>query len=151
MKRDYPDHPIVAVGVVVLKGDEVLLIRRGKEPKSSEWSIPGGAQILGETVREAAVREVLEETSVHLKNIQPLEVVDFIDRDKENYIRHHYTLVDFVAEYDRGDLKAGDDAREARWVAVRDLTQYTLWSETIKIIYSARKQIRDKKETYDSP
>jgi len=143
MNRDYPDHPIVAVGVVVFKGDEVLLVRRGKEPKATEWSIPGGAQKLGETVREAAVREVVEETSVTLKNIQPLEVVDFIDRDPDDYIRHHYTLVDFVAEYNEGMLKAGDDASEASWVPLDKLDTYDLWSETTKMIYTGKQRLEN--------
>ena len=71
----------MAVGVVVWKDGEVLLIRRAKPPRSGQWSIPGGAQELGETVRETAVREVREETGLDIAVTDLIEVVDFIERD----------------------------------------------------------------------
>ncbi|MBT5073103.1 MAG: NUDIX hydrolase [Kordiimonadaceae bacterium] len=138
MKRDYPDRPITAVGVVVLKGGDVLLIKRNKPPKTQLWSIPGGAQDLGEPLLKTAAREVLEETGISIKNITLLDALDFIERDDKAQVKFHYSLIDYGAEYDAGDLKAGDDAMEAKWVSFDDLEHYKLWQETIDIIEKAR-------------
>ncbi|MEP4378594.1 MAG: NUDIX hydrolase [Alphaproteobacteria bacterium] len=81
MSREYPDRPIVGVGVVVLRADEVLMIRRGREPRLGQWSIPGGKQELGETWQDTAVREVREETAVEIDVIGIVDVVDAIVRD----------------------------------------------------------------------
>ena len=81
MSREYPKRPIAGVGVVVLRDDQVLMIRRGREPRIGQWSIPGGKQELGETWQETAVREVLEETGVEIDVIGIVDVVDAIVRD----------------------------------------------------------------------
>ncbi|PHZ85841.1 NUDIX hydrolase [Paremcibacter congregatus] len=137
MKRDYPDRPIVAVGVVVIRNDQVLLIRRGKPPKPDQWSIPGGAQEIGETVVEAAVREVAEETAITINAPRFLDILDFIDKDEDKHIRHHYTLVDYAATYRSGEIHPGDDAQEAIWVPLHQLSEYNLWSETEHMIHKA--------------
>lgn len=141
LKREYPDQPIIAVGVVVISNKKILLIKRNKPPKPSEWSIPGGAQHLGETMKETAVREVLEETGIEIKNITLIDVVDFIQRDENAKPKYHYSLIDYVAECESGTLKAGDDAGEAKWVSFDDLERYNLWEETIAIIRKARLKI----------
>ncbi len=91
MKREYPEAPIAAVGVVVLKDADVLLIRRGKEPIRGWWSLPGGAVELGETVRQAAEREIREECNVEIEATEVIEVLDAITRDDEG--RVHYTTL----------------------------------------------------------
>lgn len=139
MKREYPNHPIPAVGVVVFKGDHILLIKRNKPPKSAEWSIPGGAQNLAETLKDAAAREVLEETNIKINNIRLLDAVDFIDKDPQDKIRYHYSLIDYMADYESGELSAGDDALLAKWVPLCDLASYNLWETTIKLIEDATK------------
>jgi ADP-ribose pyrophosphatase YjhB (NUDIX family) len=96
--RQHPDRPIVGVGVVVWRGDSFLLVRRGKEPNKGQWSIPGGAQHLGETVYAAAEREVLEETGLQVTVHGLVDVVDGIRRDSEGRVNYHYTLVDVVAD-----------------------------------------------------
>lgn len=137
MKRDFPDRPLVGVGVVVLKGDFVLMIRRGTPPRVGQWSIPGGGQELGETVAEAAVREVLEETGIRIAVKGLIDVVDLIrpSEDPERTgIEFHYTLIDLAAVWLDGEPVAGDDVTDARWVPIDDLADYTLWSETERII-----------------
>lgn len=132
--------PSIGVGAVVLRttstGVEVLLIRRGKPPRQGEWSIPGGRQEWGETVRETAVREIAEETGVCVSNLRLLDVVDGISR-AEGMVTGHWTLVDFAATWIAGDPRPGDDATEAKWVALTDLPAYGLWSETQRIIAAA--------------
>ncbi len=143
MSRRYPRQPVVGVGVVVWRDDQVLLIKRGKPPRAGQWSLPGGAQKLGETLAEAAAREVREETGVEIALGEIIATLDLIDRDDEARIRHHYTLVDFVAEGLQADLQAGDDAMDARWFSRDEIDQLDLWSETVRIIdLAAGKRVR---------
>ena len=145
MKRHYPDNPIIAVGVVVVKDDHILLIKRSKPPKSDSWSIPGGAQELGETIRTTARREVMEETAITMGDLYFLDIIDFIDRDQDGRVKHHYTLIDYAANYISGTLSAGDDANDAIWVPLDQLSEYNLWSETEKIIYNAVDKLKNEK------
>jgi 8-oxo-dGTP diphosphatase len=130
--------PIVGVGVVVFRagaaGREVLLIRRGRPPRQGEWSIPGGKQEWGETLHEAAHREIMEEAGVTIGDLKLIDVVDGLMRGTGGALERHLTLVDYRADWTGGDLRPGDDAMDARWVALGDLPTYKLWSETTRII-----------------
>ena len=130
----------MAVGVVVWKDDEVLLIRRAKPPRSGQWSIPGGAQELGETVRETAIREVKEETGLDIEVTDLIEVVDFIERDDAGGVSYHYTLVDWSAEWRGGEAMPRDDVSEVMWTDPAELERYGIWSETVRIICRSAEQ-----------
>jgi ADP-ribose pyrophosphatase YjhB (NUDIX family) len=143
MQRDFPDRPIVGVGVVVWRGDRVLLIRRGKPPRAGQWSLPGGAQELGETVAATARREVLEETGLELSALELLTVVDLIEQADPSatgpatgpdHYRYHYTLIDFVAEAAPGAPFAAGDAADVAWFERASLPGLGLWDETLRII-----------------
>ncbi len=122
--------PVPAVGVVCLRGAEVLLIRRGKPPRQGEWSLPGGRVEWGETTQDAALRELREETGVEAELTGLLAVVDgiFPAADK------HYVLIDYAARWLSGEPHAGDDAVEARFTPLADIGRLGLWSETVRII-----------------
>ena len=134
MPRSYPDRPYVGVGIVVFRGDEVLLVERTKPPIRNRWSIPGGAQEIGETVHEAALRELMEETGLEADIIGLIDVVDSITRDQDSRVQFHYTLVDFAAEWRSGEAAAADDVGAVRWVPLADLEAMGLWTETVRII-----------------
>ncbi len=134
MPRSYPDRPYVGVGIVVFRGDEVLLVERTKPPIRNRWSIPGGAQEIGETVHEAALRELMEETGLEADVIGLIDVVDSITRDQDSRVQFHYTLVDFAAEWRSGEAAAADDVGAVRWVPLADLEAMGLWTETVRII-----------------
>ena len=133
-KREYPDRPFVGVGVIVFRDQEVLLVKRNKEPNKGQWSIPGGSQMLGETVAEAAQRELLEETGVRVEPLLLVDVVDAIIPDVEGKIKYHYTLVDYKGQWQSGESRAGDDAQEVRWVRFNELSSYSLLEKTMNII-----------------
>ena len=132
---------MVGTGVVILRRVEteieVLLIRRGKPPRVDDWSIPGGCQELGETVRESATREIKEETNLTIRNLDLVDVVDATIRDATGNISVQWTLIDFRAFWDGGTAKAGSDATEVRWVPIRKLKKYDLWDETLRVIIEA--------------
>ena len=133
-KREYPEYPMVGVGVVVLGAEGVLLIKRGKPPRQGSWSLPGGGQKLGETIEECALREVQEETGLQVSLTGLIDVVNSIQPDDNTRIRYHYTLIDFAACVDGGTLKPGDDAVDARWFTPQEVAGLGLWSETERII-----------------
>jgi ADP-ribose pyrophosphatase YjhB (NUDIX family) len=142
--REYPSRPFVGVGVVVLKDDTVLLIRRGKPPRVGEWSLPGGSQHAGETVRETAAREVREETGVTIRDPRFVEVIDAIIPDDEGRTRYHYTLIDFAAEWAAGEPVPDDDASHAEWIPLSRLEELEMWEKTIDIIRKADRLRRDR-------
>jgi ADP-ribose pyrophosphatase len=125
-RRTYPDSPIVGVGAVVLRGDSVLLVKRGKPPLSETWSLPGGRVHEGESLKAAAAREVKEECSVDVEMFDLIEIFEYIERDDEGRVRFHYFVFDFRAEYRSGSTAALTDALDARWVERGDLGRYAL-------------------------
>jgi 8-oxo-dGTP diphosphatase len=141
VRRKYPEAPIVGVGAVVIDGAKVLLVRRGHEPLKGEWSLPGGALELGETLQQGVVREVLEETGLEVVPDGIVEVFDrIVQDDGSGRVRYHYVLVDFVCHVTRGTPLGGSDAREARWVArdeLREPGEYRLAPFTVKVIEKA--------------
>ncbi|NIA68397.1 NUDIX hydrolase [Pelagibius litoralis] len=132
--NDYPNRPLIGVGVIVFKGERVLLIRRGKPPREGQWSLPGGRQRLGERIEEAAAREVREETGLEIAVGPLVDVVDSITRDAGDAVQYHYTLIDLLAEWRAGEARAGHDASEVVWADPSDLAGYGLWAETERII-----------------
>ena len=136
-KREYPDRPYVGVGVIVFCDKEVLLVQRNKEPNKGHWSIPGGRQMLGETAAEAARRELLEETGVKVDQLLLVDVVDAIIPDVEGKIKYHYTLVDYMGQWQSGESRPGDDAQEVRWVRLNEISSYSLLEKTMNIIQKA--------------
>jgi len=125
--------PVPAVGIVCLRNDDVLLIRRGTPPRIGEWSLPGGRIEPGETVRAAALRELNEETGVEARLVGLIDVVDGIFPEAGR----HYVLIDFVAEWIAGEPVAGDDAAEARFMPIAEALGLVAWSETRRILQAA--------------
>lgn len=126
MVREYPKRPLVGVGGIVFKDGKVLLIKRGSQPSYGKWSIPGGLVEVGETVADACVREVFEETGLVVKVKELVDVVDYIEYDEDGRVRFHYVIVDFLVEPVGGVLKAGADALDARFVWLTELKGYEL-------------------------
>ncbi len=121
MKREYPDRPIVGVGAVIVDRGRAVLVRRGTEPLRGEWSIPGGVLEIGGTLRAGAERETLEETGLTVKAGDVLGVFDRVVAGDAGRTRFHYVLIDFLCERISGELHAGGDAAEARWVTLEEL------------------------------
>jgi 8-oxo-dGTP diphosphatase len=136
--REYPAQPVIGVGIVVWHGERVLLVQRGRPPRVGQWSLPGGAQELGETLADAARREVREETGLVVELGDVIATVDLIERDPDGRVRYHYALIDYTAEARESVLCPGDDAAAAAWFELDQIEGLGLWSETLRIIELAR-------------
>jgi 8-oxo-dGTP diphosphatase len=145
MRREYPDAPVAGVGAVIVAADaardlKVLLIRRAQEPLRGEWSLPGGAVELGETLEDAIRREVREEAGLTVEVVEVVKAFDRITHDAEGRVRYHYVLVDFLcrvtggADCERG-VACATDALEARWAGPDELDGLT--PLTVEVIQKA--------------
>jgi ADP-ribose pyrophosphatase len=111
----------VAVGAIVFRDNRVLLVRRGKAPARNLWAIPGGSVEIGETLQQAAEREIREETGLIVRARDPVFTFDVIERDPDGGVRFHYVVVDLLADYVDGTPRPAGDAIDARWVSAGEL------------------------------
>ena len=139
--REYPTRPFVGIGIVVIKGGHVLLCRRGKPPNVGSWTLPGGAQDVGETCEDAARRELLEETGLSVGPLHFCAHVDTVRRDDDGRVRFHYTILDFAARWESGEPAASSDVSAVEWAPLDALEPYDLWSEAHRVIAIARRLV----------
>ncbi len=136
--RMYPSRPLVGVGAVVLHNDHVLLVRRGRPPRRGMWTFPGGLVEVGETVFEAARRELREETGVDAAPIDVVDVYEVIDRDADGRVRYHFVIVEVLMQYRGGTPRPGDDAAAVAWVPLRDLATADVGPGVARVVARAR-------------
>jgi 8-oxo-dGTP diphosphatase len=135
--RRYPKRPIVGVGAIILRRDRILMAQRGKEPLKGWWSLPGGALELGESLKDAVSREVLEETGLVVRPVAMFEIFERIIRDAGGAPEYHYVLVDYVCRITGGTLCAGDDVCRVEWVRRRELPALQITEGTLAVIERA--------------
>lgn len=136
--REYPDRPWVGIGCIVFREEAVLLVRRGKPPRIGQWSLPGGAQHVGERAEEAARRELREEASIEVGQMALAYVFDAINQDQDGRALYHYTIIDFAAHWLEGEARAGDDVSEVAWALPHELADYDLTEAAHEAIAAAR-------------
>ena len=134
MQREYPQHPLVGVGAVIVEDGRVLLVKRGKAPLLGEWSIPGGMLELGETMRQGAEREALEETGIVVRATELLGVFDRVVPDDTKATLYHYVLIDFLCQRVSGDVLAAGDAADARWFTPDEVAEISLPEDTRNMV-----------------
>jgi 8-oxo-dGTP diphosphatase len=134
IKRAYPDTPLVGVGAIIIERGQVLLVKRGHAPLAGEWSIPGGLLEVGETLRQAAIREAQEETSLIVEPGVLLGVYDRLLRDDNQRTVYHYVLIDFLCQRKDGEVHAAGDAQEVRWFTPQEVTALALPDDTAEVI-----------------
>ncbi|HEV8637644.1 MAG TPA: NUDIX hydrolase [Chloroflexota bacterium] len=126
MDRRYPPRPWVGVGVIIVRDGRVLLVQRGRQPGRGLWALPGGMVDLGETMRQAAAREALEETGLRVEVGDVYWVADGIVRDETGRVEYHNAIVDFLATAPDGEPAGADDAMDVRWVGPDDVEEMAL-------------------------
>ncbi|MFV0280888.1 MAG: NUDIX hydrolase [Rhodoblastus sp.] len=119
--REYPAHPLLAASIAVFREGRVLIATRTKAPGAGVWSLPGGLVELGETIEEAALRELQEEVGVSARIVGFNRHVQRVDRDENGRVRHHFVVASFVGQGTEGEATTGPEAGEVRWVDPNDL------------------------------
>lgn len=134
MQREYPQQPLIGVGAIIIADGCVALVKRGKPPLLGEWSIPGGMLELGETLRQGAEREAVEETGLIVRATELLGVFERIVPDADQRTSYHYVLIDFLCEVVSGEMRAGGDASDAGWFTPEEVSVMPLPEDTADVI-----------------
>lgn len=132
--REYPERPIVGVGAVVVRDGAVLLVQRAGEPLKGQWTLPGGAVELGETLTEALQRELREETGLEVRVLDLIEVFERIHRDPDGTPRYHYVLIDYLCQPVDGTARAGSDVSAVAWAHPVEFSRYQLSEKATAVI-----------------
>ena len=143
MRREYPLQPIIGVGAVIVECGRLVLVKRGAEPALGKWSFPGGAVELGETVRDAVIRETKEETRLDVKLVEdgPMDAYDILTLDKTGRLRYHYVLLQFLVRPKQGKLEPTSDVTDAKWVSFEEVETYDLAESVRSFFIKHRKEL----------
>lgn len=137
MKREYPAHPLVGVGMIIKKDNYIVMVKREREPGKGKWSIPGGMLELGERISDGVKREVLEETGLRVKIDRLIDVEENIGRDGTGRIRFHYVLVDFLGHVVDGNLQPDTDVKEAIWINLSKINTFNITNTLKRLLIKA--------------
>ena len=139
MKRRYPKRPVVGVGAVIIDRYRILLEKRKNEPSKGKWSVPGGLVELGESVEEAVVREVQEETGLVVDKPRLVDVVNYVSLGEKGAVIYHYVILDYLVAVRSGKVKAASDADALRWVPFNEVEEYDL-IESFRLFFQRNRQ-----------
>ena len=142
MAREYPEHPVVGVGAVIVRDQKALIIKRAHEPRKGEWSLPGGLLELGESLQDAVRREIKEETTLDVTVGPIIETFDRVHRDAHGRIRYHFVIVDFVCWPDSGEAIPASDAEGVAWVRITEIDDYKVNAHAKAVIEKGLKVLR---------
>jgi 8-oxo-dGTP diphosphatase len=139
LSRQYPKKPVVGVGAVILDGDRILLEKRKNEPSKGKWSVPGGLVELGESMEQAVIREVKEETGLEVDESRLVDVVNYINLGEKGAVMYHYVIVDYLVTVNNGKPKAASDADALKWVPFNEVEEYDL-TESFRQFFQRNRQ-----------
>ena len=143
MSREYPARPILAVGGLIFKGEKALLVKRAKEPGRGQWSIPGGAMRVGETLSQALAREMLEETNLAVEKGPLVIAAERIIRDGEGKTRYHYVILDFLCIAPRAEPRPGSDVSEVCFTSEEEWPELGLDALALDALHKALVMARE--------
>ena len=142
MAREYPAHPVVGVGAVVVRDGKALIVKRAHEPRKGEWSLPGGLLELGESLPDAVRREIKEETGLDIEVGPMIETFDRVHHDDQGKIRYHFVIIDFVCWAKSGEAVPGSDADGVAWVAAEEIDEYQVNAHASAVILKGLAVVR---------
>ena len=147
MSRQYPKRPVVGVGAVILEGDKILLEKRKNMPSKGKWSVPGGLVELGESVENAVIREVKEETGLDVYEPRLVDVVTYVSMGERGAVMYHYVIIDYLVSVKAGKAKAASDADELKWVPFNEVEEYDL-TESFRQFFRRNRQKLENPDFY---
>jgi ADP-ribose pyrophosphatase YjhB (NUDIX family) len=142
MAREYPEHPVVGVGAVIVRDGRALIVKRAHEPRKGEWSLPGGLLELGESLQDAVRREIKEETTLDVTIGPIIETFDRVHHDDQGRIRYHFVIIDFVCWAEGGEAVPGSDADGVAWVSANEIDDYAVNAHAKAVIEKGLKVLR---------
>ncbi len=137
--RTYPTRPYLAVSAAIFRGDRVLIVRRARPPAYGIFTLPGGGVELGETLEEAVVREVREETALEVRPVGLAGYRQAIARDDSGRVERHFVILPFAARWLSGDIILNEELAEAHWLAPADLAGLTTTEGLAQIVAAAQR------------
>ena len=138
-ERTYPERPYLAVSAAIIRGGKALIVRRVRTPALNLYTLPGGAVELGESLTEAVVREVREETSLSIEPVALAGHREVITRDAQGKIERHFVILCFAARWLAGETTLNDELDDARWIDQSELGAYRTTEGLAGIIAAAAK------------
>jgi ADP-ribose pyrophosphatase YjhB (NUDIX family) len=142
MAREYPEHPVVGVGAVIVRDGRALIVKRAHEPRNGEWSLPGGLLELGESLQDAVRREIKEETTLDVTIGPIIETFDRVHHDDQGRIRYHFVIIDFVCWAEGGEAVPGSDADGVAWVSANEIDDYAVNAHAKAVIEKGLEVLR---------
>jgi 8-oxo-dGTP diphosphatase len=139
LSRQYPKKPVVGVGAIILDGNQILLEKRKNAPSKGKWTVPGGLVDLGESMEQAVIREVKEETSLEVYDPRLVDVVNYISLDEKGAVMYHYVIVDYLVTVKDGKPKAASDADALKWVPFSEVEEYDL-TDSFRLFFQRNRQ-----------
>jgi len=147
LSRQYPKRPVVGVGAIILEGDKILLEKRKNMPSKGKWSVPGGLVELGESVENAVVREVKEETGLDVYAPRLVDVVTYVSMGERGAVMYHYVIIDYLVSVKGGKAKAASDADALKWVLFNEVEEYDL-TESFRQFFRRNRQKLENPDFY---
>jgi ADP-ribose pyrophosphatase YjhB (NUDIX family) len=120
--RTYPDRPYLAVSAAIIRDGHVLIVRRARPPAHGVFTLPGGVVEAGETLLEAVIREVQEETALAIEPVGLAGFREVIVRDTDNRVVRHFVILPIAARWIAGEPRLNEELAEARWLRPSELT-----------------------------
>jgi 8-oxo-dGTP diphosphatase len=147
LSRQYPKRPVLGVGAIILEGDKILLEKRKNMPSKGKWSVPGGLVELGESVENAVVREVKEETGLDVYEPRLVDVVTYVSMGERGAVMYHYVIIDYLVSVKGGKAKAASDADALKWVPFNEVEEYDL-TESFRQFFRRNRQKLENPDFY---
>jgi 8-oxo-dGTP diphosphatase len=139
LRKLYPKKPVVGVGAIILDGNKILLEKRKNAPSKGKWTVPGGLVELGESMEQAVIREVKEETGLEVYEPRLVDAVNYISLGERGAVRYHFVIVDYLVTVKCGKPKAASDADALKWVPLNEVEEYDL-TESFRRFFQRNRQ-----------
>jgi 8-oxo-dGTP diphosphatase len=141
MARSYPARPYLAVSAAIFRDGRVLIVRRARPPAHGLYTLPGGGVELGETLEEAVIREVLEETRLEVKPVALAGYRQAIAHDAAGKVERHFVILPFAARWIAGEVALNEELAEAHWLNPAELGGLTTTEGLAQIVAAAAERI----------
>ena len=139
--RSYPTRPYLAVSAAIFRNGRVLIVRRARAPAHGLYTLPGGGVELGETLEEAVMREIREETNLDIEPVALAGYRQAIGRDVHGRIERHFVILPFAARYIGGEISLNEELAEAHWLEPSALAGLQTTDGLAQIVAAARERI----------